>query len=565
MSSRGWLRGLWALVLAGSLALLWAHAPLRAQEGDPSPATLSGVVQNEDGEPIAGATVRVQTRAFATQTDAAGHFTLSGLPPDRPLTLTAWAPGYYIGGGGEEHTYSPNTDGIVLTLEAYPEADNAAYAWVSAYAEAGEKSNCQNCHAATDPTQTQLPFDQWQQDAHAQSAHNPRFLTMYTGTDIHGNASPPTRYTYNRDYGRRPLPPDLGQPYYGPGYKLDFPAAAGNCAACHVPAAAVNAPYGTDPTHVEGVGAEGVACDLCHKVQGVYLEPESGLPYPNMPGVLSLEFRRPPEETQFFAGPLDDVAPGEDTYVSLQTQSQFCAACHYGIFWDTLVYNSFGEWLASPYSDPESGQTCQDCHMPTFGATHFVRPDRGGLERDPATIVSHKMLGAQDVDLLQATADLSLEAAREDDALRVHVQVTNSGAGHHIPTDSPLRQIFLIVTATDANGQPLTLAEGPTLPDWAGDLEGVPGVYFAKILEEVWTEVSPSGAYWNPTRVLEDTRLAALETRSAEFTFALTESAAAPVRVEARLIYRRAFYDLMQQKGWDVPDILMEQAQVSVP
>ena len=564
MRSQNVLRGLLlALALMLGWALLGTHTPLAAQDS----GTLSGIVQDEDGAPIAGATVRVQTRTLSTTTDAQGRFTLSDLPDGQAVTLTAWASGYYIGGGGEEHTYTPDTDDIVITLEAYPDADTATYDWVSAYAVAGEKGHCQNCHSDSDTNDTgdaHLPFDEWVQDAHSQSAHNPRFLTMYTGTDVNGNASPPTRYAYNRDYGRVPLPPDLSQPYYGPGYKLDFPASAGNCAACHLPAAAVDAPYSTDPMQVSGVGAEGVACDVCHKVSGVYLDPESGLPYPNMPGVLSMEMRRPPQDHQFFAGPLDDVAPGEDTYIPLQTQSQFCATCHYGVFWDTPIYNSFGEWLASPYSDPQSGQTCQDCHMPSVGATHFVRPDRGGLERDPATIASHKMPGALDTDLLQSTADLALDAAREGDKVRVLAQVTNSGAGHHIPTDSPLRQIFLIVTVTDANGQALTLAEGPTLPEWAGDLAGTPGVYFAKLLQEVWTKVAPSGAYWNPTRVLEDTRLAALETRTSEFTFTLPENAAFPLTVEARLVFRRAFYDLMQQKGWDVPDILMEQAQVSV-
>jgi hypothetical protein len=34
--------------------------------------------------------------------------------------------------------------------------------------------------------------------------------------------------------------------------------------------------------------------------------------------------------------------------------------------------------------------------------------------------------------------------------------------------------------------------------------------------------------------------------------------------VEARLIFRRAFYELIQQKGRNVPDILMEQACVDV-
>ena len=89
-----------------------------------------------------------------------------------------------------------------------------------------------------------------------------------------------------------------------------------------------------------------------------------------------------------------------------------------------------------------------------------------------------------------------------------------------------------------------------------------PASYFALILQEIWTEITPTGAYWNPTRVVEDTRLPALETYSTVFRFDIPENGAT---IEARLIFRRAFYDLMQQKGWDVPDILMEYAVVQVP
>ena len=41
-------------------------------------------------------------------------------------------------------------------------------------------------------------------------------------------------------------------------------------------------------------------------------------------------------------------------------ESQFCAPCHFGVFWDALIYNSFGEWLESSYSDPsfENAKTC---------------------------------------------------------------------------------------------------------------------------------------------------------------------------------------------------------------
>jgi hypothetical protein len=528
------------------------------------PATISGVVLDDDG-PVTGAVVRVQTTDLSTTTDAEGRFTLTGLiATSQPVTLTAWASGYYVVGG--EEAYLPDTEGVELHLHAHTSEDNPDYTWLASLQQTGQGENqgCAECHSNVDTDLAfTLPVDEWLLDAHSQSATNPRFLTMYQGTDVQGHQSPPTRYGYSRDYGSFPLRPDPEQPYYGPGYKLDFPDTAGNCAACHTPAASINAPYGVDPTDVTGVAAEGVPCDFCHKVWDVRLDPETGLPYPNMPGVLSFEFRRPPEEHQFFAGPFDDVAPGEDTYSPLQQRSQFCASCHFGVFWDTVVYNSFGEWLDSPYSDPGDGQTCQDCHMPPLGVTHFARPDKGGHVRDPATIFSHRMPGAADETLLQNAVTMTATARLEGDSVTVRVDITNDKTGHHVPTDSPLRHLILLVQATDGQGQALPLQDGPIVPAWAGDYAGQPGQGYAKILEELWTEISPSGAYWNPTRILSDNRIAALATDTSTYTFAGPDEG--PATIEVKLIFRRAFQELAEQKGWDVPDIVMEEQMVHLP
>ena len=54
-----------------------------------------------------------------------------------------------------------------------------------------------------------------------------------------------------------------------------------------------------------GVGLEGVACDVCHKIWDVPVQRETQLPYPNTPGVLSIEFRRPSAGHQLFIGPFD--------------------------------------------------------------------------------------------------------------------------------------------------------------------------------------------------------------------------------------------------------------------
>ncbi len=539
--------------------------------------TISGVVIDAHSQ-ISNAIVRVQATENSTTTDEQGRFQLAGLQPGEPVFITAWASGYYIAGV----IALPGED-IEIQLEAHTVEDNPEYKWLPSTYHPGEGENqgCSECHASDASLQTgedgpgewanSLPVDEWLLDAHAQAATNPRFLTMYLGQDMAGEQSPPTRYGTSRDYGSFPLPPDPAQPYYGPGYKLDFPATAGNCAACHTPAASVNDPYGVNPTTVSGVPAEGIPCDFCHKIWNVHLD-ESDLPYANMPGVLSFEFRRPPEGHNFFTGPFDDVAPGEDTYSPLQQQSQFCAPCHFGTFWDTVIYNSYGEWLESVYSDPETGKTCQDCHMPRRGVSHFVRPDKGGLQRASETIYSHRMPGASDEELLQNAVSMAVSTDLDDDQLAVTVTITNDRTGHHIPTDSPLRQLIVLVAVTDSDGDFLPLKDGPTIPVWGGEgntedgyYSGVPGTAYAKILQEMWTEVSPTGAYWNPTRILSDNRIPAMASDTTTYRFNTSQACeACAVTVNVKLLFRRAFIELMDQKGWAIPDILIDQIDVEI-
>ncbi|MGD8621861.1 MAG: hypothetical protein PVH60_07915 [Anaerolineales bacterium] len=531
--------------------------------------TISGVVMDEKG-PVSGAVVRVQTTASYAVSDEQGRFTLLLEDPmAEDLNLTGWAKGYFCSG---PFVASAGDHDVVVQLTHHSDEDNPDYQWLPSrfYPGEGENQGCAECHSreGTDFSFS-LPVDEWLLDAHSQSATNARFLTMYNGTDLQGNQSPLTRKGSSRDYGSFPLPPDPSKPYYGPGYKLDFPDSAGNCASCHTPAAAVNDPYNTDPNNLSGVEAEGMPCDFCHKVWDVKLDPNTQMPNPNYPGVLSIEFLRPHEGHQFFAGPLDDVAPGEDTYSAIQDESAYCAACHFGVFWDITIYNSYGEWLESPYSDPETGQTCQDCHMPPTGATQFATTEAGGLVRDPDQIFSHRMPGALDRELLEDALDMQVIAAREGDILRVTVTLYNDNTGHKIPTDSPLRHMLLVVEASNDAGEPLTQIEGPVLPSWAGEgspargyYAGQPGKGYALILQEIWTEISPSGAYWNPTRVVEDTRLQPFQEDFSQYEFQI--SYAGDVQVRVRLLLRRAFIEMMDQKGWSDSDILMTEEVLAI-
>jgi mono/diheme cytochrome c family protein len=525
------------------------------------------VVAAETGEPLGGARVSIQASEAGVLTGPDGRFAISLAPGEPSARLAAWMDGYYIGGGEE---YRPG-ERARISLTELIEGDDPNYRWMSVEATGeGENQGCAACHSrvGTDLDST-LPVDQWRADAHGTSAVNPRFLSMYLGTDLSGNQSPATRFVDNRDYGRIPLPPDTSLPYYGPGYRLDFPDSAGNCAACHTPMAAIDEPYGVDPSTVSGVAGEGIGCDFCHKIWDVRVDESSGLPDPNRPGVLSFEFRRPPDGHQFFAGPFDDVAPGEDTFSALQLESSFCAPCHFGVFWDTQIYNSYGEWLESPYADAETGKTCQGCHMPPTGASIFALPEVGGLERDPSTIAGHLMPGAADPGLLQTALTLTVDGGIEEAGVVIVVEVLNDLTGHHVPTDSPLRHVILVVEASSADG-PLALVEGPVLPDWTGvgdPADGfyaeLPGRVYAKVLEELWTEVTPTGAYWNPTRIVEDTRIPAMSADTSRFVFAPPSDG--PIEVEARLIFRRAFIDLARQKGWDTGDVLMERERLTIP
>jgi hypothetical protein len=193
----------------------------------------------------------------------------------------------------------------------------------------------------------------------------------------------------------------------------------------------------------------------------------------------------------------------------------------------------------------------------------------GGRRRDPETIFGHRMPGAGDRGLLQNAVTMTANANVSDGALKVDVKLTNDKSGHDVPSDSPLRQMILIVEATDETGDTLNQCGGPKLPEWCGvgDPEdgyvaGLPGTAYAKILEELWTGVYPTGAYWNHTRIRSDNRIEAMD--SDETSYLFDAPAYGKATVDVRLLYRRAFIELRDLKGWDVEDVEMERRTIVV-
>ena len=153
----------------------------------------------------------------------------------------------------------PGDTDLVVRLNLLPDEDNPDYQWLSHEADSTQEKNCGNCHTTT-------LISQWQNNAHSQSATNPFFLAMYYGQDKDGNS------------------------LAGDSYKTDYPDSCGNCAACHIPGAAVNDPFNIDPNSVTGVSRDGVFCDFCHKINNTY--ESNGA---DMPGVVAIELIRPLE------------------------------------------------------------------------------------------------------------------------------------------------------------------------------------------------------------------------------------------------------------------------------
>jgi hypothetical protein len=507
-----------ALVL---VAVTGLELLLRRVSADPS-GLVSGVVVDAAG-PVAGATVRARTTNSVTWSGADGRFTLDALPEGQKIEIAAWDDGYYIASA----YVTPTVSGLTLTLRPYHTVDHPDYAWVSPISGTSPGA-CGNCHP--------MILSQWITNAHGGAISNPRFYSLYNGSNLSGTLK------------------------VGPGYLDDFPGTVGQCANCHAPAAGIDGYLTTDMNAARDVITAGVHCDYCHKVGGVYLNPASGSVYANAPGAQSQRVLRPPAGDDIFFGPYDDIHD-PDTRLPEISESSFCAPCHQFSMWGTPIYESYEEWLASPYA--EAGVTCQDCHMPPTGESYFALPQVGGVAHPPESIPSHLQLGATSVELLQNTVTLTLSARQIANQVEVTVTITNAHAGHHAPTDFPGRHMILVVTATNQQEQTLLLQSGPTVPPWGGAQAGLPGRAFAKVLRDVQSGESPVVSYWKQALIVSDNRIPALGSDTSVYTFAAPVGGG-PLTISAQLRLRRAFQAVMDARGWSDPDIVMEQEQIEL-
>jgi hypothetical protein len=219
--------------------------------------------------------------------------------------------------------------------------------------------------------------------------------------------------------------------------------------------------------------------------------------------------------------------------------------------------------------DPRERQICStfniesrdyNHNMMNFGHDEDLNQEIPRMIRDAATI----------------DADFEYDPSKRN-WLTITARVKSQGVGHRFPTDSPLRHLILVIEVRDERDTLLAQVAGNSIPSWAGTGSaapdrplvqphgGMPGTIFANLLMEEDTSISPTAAYWNETRLAwvgdlnvdptdhSDTRLYPGRENVSKYSFEVPDRG--DVRVTIRLIYRFAFYELMQQKGWDRPDI----------
>lgn len=453
--------------------------------------------------------------------------------------------------------------------------DNPNYAWVDADRRFIPELSCETCHK--NPSLELNEHTEWSVDGHSSVFTDPYFWNVYMGTNLHGNPE---------------ITDDLG-------FRLDYPNENGNCAFCHAPASLQLLQRGTDwaswngqwPQGRVSVETEGITCDICHKVKDVKIGAD-GRPIADQPGVLSFDLARPNSGEFLYIGSWPDHMPGVPESVGgvqhltacypIFGEGKFCAACHYGKFYDTVIYNSYGEWLASDYSKQEINgvenpmyRSCQDCHMtPSEPINQSSWKARAACSSENRSFrdFSHNMMKRDNTGvpvLVEDAATVKIEASKELGKIKVAVTVTNTRAGHNLPTDSPLRHLILVVEARDKNDKLLAQVAGDRIPDWGGvgnqpqDYAGKPGVIYANVLKDKVTNTVPAVSHWNlivPAWDGSDSRLPPFKGVTSDYWFVAPTRGG--VKISARLWYRYAFIDIMRQKGWDRPDKLVNWADV---
>lgn len=341
------------------------------------------------------------------------------------------------------------------------------------------------------------------------------------------------------------------------------------CSRCHTPIGVISAEIPPiDGSNMSDIAKLGVQCDFCHVVSGSN-------------GTGNAPFTVSPGNTKW--GPFDDAksAYHDSEYMELYTRSEYCGMCHQVInpVNGLVIDDTYSSWNQSSYA--EENVACQDCHM-TPGITEYeAKPGRSGSgapKRD--NIYTHDIVGGNAfipamfeagniagmaVERLQRAATMTVsapETALQGEKIDLEVAVTNSGAGHNIPTGvAELRQMWLEVVVTDSSGREI-YSSGTY--DAKGNIAGAKKIY-NNVLADGSGNVTTN--FWIAGSILEDNRIAPGETVTQTYNFTVPENVAYPLEVETKLNYRSAPQDMIDRllgPETTVPVVIMNQVTTEI-
>ncbi len=307
------------------------------------------------------------------------------------------------------------------------------------------------------------------------------------------------------------------------------------CVSCHAPLATVtrSVPDKLFDEHPKNALLEdGVSCEFCHTLSGSEVEMRK----------LSLGaflFPRTGQTEILYGRHADASQEAHRTQKSSFLLSpELCGTCHrFGHPVSGLpIQNTYEEWKASPYA--AEGKRCQDCHMPAYAG----RVAAGAKERPE--LHAHIFRGGH-TEMIRNAATLEILPARNGSSLDVSVVVTNSGAGHLIPTGIPgIRQMWVEVTVF--NGQKALATQKQ------------------EFRLELFDEKGALAMPWDAVRFGHDTRIAPMKSRRERFAFYLPDST--EVRVEAKLLERLVSEQAASYAGVPAsPVLVMTEASMTVP
>ncbi len=391
------------------------------------------------------------------------------------------------------------------------------------------------------------------------------------------------------------------------------------CDGCHEPLG-ILAGEGSPLTAVGPNEAleEGASCILCHTaVEARPLIGNGGL-------TLNInEIKRYIDPALIMAAPSQHaVSMQAKTHNPLMGKSDLCGTCHTEIRPTRIsgdfplhMQETFDEWRLSDYA--EQGIHCQDCHMDDNPA-EYVNALKAG--KVPERQISHRFVGNNYlltdsdlpdnmvvqlrggwvpgrnvfmtgeewladlkkqqgliIDLLKSAADMEVQPKPllSDGKAGLDVVITNSGAGHYLPTGAlDQRYMWVEVKVTDATG------ESVYHNGWFDAEKGEEDPAAVKYIKMLWDEdgeridrhilfdVERMNYARHPIRPKESDRIS--------YNFPVPTNAQGALKVEVRLWYRLALQPILRNiekqivpapdlDGVVIPPVLMLESTTEIP